>query len=337
MNFSFRRHFVAVAATAALGLSLSLTPGSAGAQEIVLRLGHVLAPAHQFHQGMLLAAEKLAAATSGRVKLEVFPSSQLGTERDMHIAIRTGGVDMLLASPGGASVHLKELAVIDAPYTFRDNSHWQAVVYGPIGEEWEAKTLANSGVRIVGWFHRGTRHVISRSKPYGTLAAMRGQKIRVADLPPYPQVFEALGAVPTPIAFAEMYGALQSGIVDGADAPLDTILTQKLFEVAKYVNLISWSFAAPGPILMSDAAYQKLGPDDQKALREALRAGSEFITDAFTQGEENVKKQLIEAGMELVTPTDLDAWRAAAAAAIPTLAATWGGDVSLYERIQAVR
>lgn len=176
--------------------------------------------------------------------------------------------------------------------------------------------------------------MISRSTPYQTIDAIRGQKIRVADLPPYPQVFEAFGAVPTPIAFAEMYGALQSGIVDGADAPLDTILAQKLFEVASYVNLISWSFAAPGPILMSDAAYQQLSAEDQQALRDALREGSEFITKEFTEGEQSVKEQLAEAGMELVTPTDPEAWREAAEAAIPALAATWGGDASLYERIR---
>jgi tripartite ATP-independent transporter DctP family solute receptor len=295
----------------------------------------VLASTHQFHLGLELAAKEVAATTAGRVKMQVFPSSQLGTERDMNIAIRTGGVDMLLASPGGASVHLKELAVIDAPFLLKDNPHWQRVVYGPIGEAWRTKVADASKVRIVGWFHRGTRHVISRNAPYATLGAMKGQKVRVADLPPYPQVFRALGAIPTPIAFAEMYQALQSGVVDGADAPLDTILSQKLFEVAKYANLVAWSFAAPGPILISDPAWQSLQDGDRKALEAALRKGSEFVTTSFTDGEESVKKQLVEKGMTLVTPTDPNAWREAAARSIPELAATWGGDVGLYDRIRA--
>ena len=85
--------------------------GTASAQDVTLKLGHVLSPTHQFHKGMELAAEKLAESTNGKVKLEVFPSSQLGTERDMHVSIRTGGVDMLLASPGGASVHLSSTAI----------------------------------------------------------------------------------------------------------------------------------------------------------------------------------------------------------------------------------
>jgi TRAP-type C4-dicarboxylate transport system substrate-binding protein len=131
-----------------------------------------------------------------------------------------------------------------------------------------------------------------------------------------------------------MYSALESGIVDGADAPLDTILSQKLFEVSKFVNLIAWSFAAPGPILIGDAAWSQLSNEDQSALEAAIRDGSKLVTDAFTGGEENVKKQLVEAGMTLVTPTDLDAWREAAAKAIPTLADTWGGDVELYSRIR---
>ena len=329
-----RRHLLQAGGAAAMTGSGFLVSGQTHAQSQTLRLGHVLAPAHPFHQGLELAAKKLAEASNGRFKLQVFPSSQLGTERDMHIAIRTGGVDMLLGSPGGASVHVKELAILDAPYLFRNNAHWQSVVYGPVGEEWQRKAVANAKVHIMGWFHRGTRHVISRTKSYDTLGAMANQKIRVADLPPYPQVFRALGAVPTPIAFAEMYSALQSGTVDGADVPLDVIGAQKLYEVAKYINLVSWSFAAPGPILLSDAASAQLGTEGQRLLAAALREGSAFVTDAFTNGEEAMKKQAVSQGMVLNTPTDLPAWRAAGAKAIPDLASTWGGDVALYARIR---
>ena len=203
-----RRHLLQAGGAAAMTGSGFLVSGQAHAQSQTLRLGHVLAPAHPFHQGLELAAKKLAEASNGRFKLQVFPSSQLGTERDMHIAIRTGGVDMLLGSPGGASVHVKELAILDAPYLFRNNAHWQSVVYGPVGEEWQRKAVANAKVHIMGWFHRGTRHVISRTKSYDTLGAMANQKIRVADLPPYPQVFRALGAVPTPIALTSSLGHL---------------------------------------------------------------------------------------------------------------------------------
>ena len=335
MNPDNSRRGLLVLGAAAVGAPTLLFPPAGAQSAQTLRIGHVLAPSHQFHQGLELAAKKLAEDTGGRLKLQVFPSSQLGTERDMNIAIRTGAVDMLLASPGGASVHLKELAVLEAPYLFRDNAHWQAVVNGPIGEEWKKKIQATSKVHIVGWFHRGTRHVISKAKPYETIQAMARQKIRVADLPPYPQVFRAFGAVPTPIAFAEMYSALQSGIVDGADVPLDTIASQKLHEVSKYVNLIAWSFAAPGPILMSDAAFSQAGADGQKALQAAIAAGSDFVTNAFTAGDEAAKKQLVANGMVLNTPTDLPAWRAAAEKAIPELSATWGGDMAVYQRIRA--
>lgn len=328
-----RRQLLQTGGATAIAGAGWMTNGMAHAQSQTLRIGHVLSPTHPFHQGLELASRKLAETTNGRIKLQVFPSSQLGSERDMNIAIRTGGVDMLLASPGGASVHLKELAILDAPYLFRSNPHWQAVVAGPVGEEWKRKLNAAAKVHIMGWFHRGTRHVISRTKPYNTLGAMANQKIRVADLPPYPQVFRALGAVPTPIAFGEMYQALSSGIVDGADVPLDVIGAAKLYEVAKYVNLVSWSFAAPGPILMSDATHQSVGADGQKAIEAAIREASNFVTTTFTEGEEAAKKQLVTQGMILSTPTDLAAWRAAALKAIPDLSATWGGDAALYARI----
>lgn len=331
-NFNRRRVLAfgvaAVAAPAVLGTRRAL------AQTVTLRCGHVLGPTHQFHTGLELAAERIAETSDGRVKMEVFPAAQLGSERDMNVAIRTGGIDMTLASPGGASVHLKELAILDAPYLFRDNAHWQSVVNGDTGQDWQRRILETSGVRIAGWFHRGTRHVISRNKPYDSLAAIAGQKVRVADLPPYPQVFQAFGAVPTPIPFSEMYQALESGVVEAADAPLDTILAQKLHEVSTYVNLIAWSFGAPGPVLIADTSWQQLSPEDQAGLVAAVGEASDYVTDKFTEGEEDVKARLAAAGMQFITPTDLEAWEAAAAAAIPELASTWGGDVSLYERIR---
>jgi len=323
------RRMLLAGALALAGMTAPVT-----AADITLRLGHVLAPSHQFHRGMELAAEKLAELTDGRVELQVFPSSQLGTERDMHVSIRTGGVDMMLASPGGASIHLPELAVLDAPYLFDDDPHWRAVVYGPIGEEWEQKVVEASGVHIVGWFPRGTRHVATKGIALNTIDDIRNVKIRVADIPPYPQVFRAFGATATPVAFAEMYSALQAGVVDGADIPLDTMLAQKLYEVADHVNLIAWSFAAPGPILMSDSSYQQLSEDDLAALDEALRAGTDFIAAEFENSTEEVTAELEARGMTFVTPTDRPAWQKAAADALPDLAEIWGGDQDLYLRIR---
>lgn len=325
------RYIIAGCAASVIGLA-----AAAQAQDVTLRMGHVLAPTHQFHEGMELAAAALAESTDGRIVLEVFPSSQLGTERDMHVSIRTGGVDMMLASPGGASVHLPELAVLDAPYLFDDDPHWEAVVYGDIGAAWEQEIFDASGVHIVGWFPRGTRHVITDGIALNTIEDIQNVPIRVADIPPYPQVFQAFGATPTPVAFAEMYSALQAGIVDGADIPLDTMLAQHLYEVADHVNLIAWSFAAPGPILMSDSAYQQLSEEDLAALRDALRQGTEFIAEAFRTSQEAVTTELEGRGMIFVTPTDLPAWRQAAADAIPDLAELWGGDVGLYEEIRNV-
>ena len=315
----------------ALGAALAAQPAAA---DTTLRMGHVLAPSHQFHRGMELAAEKLAELTDGSVTLEVFPSSQLGTERDMHVSIRTGGVDMMLASPGGASVHLPELAVLDAPYLFDDDAHWQAVVYGDIGKEWEAAIEDSANVHIMGWFPRGTRHVATKGIALDTIDDIRNVKIRVADIPPYPQVFKAFGATPTPVAFAEMYSALQSGVVDGADIPLDTMLAQKLYEVADHVNLIAWSFAAPGPILMSDSAYQQLSEEDRAALREALKVGTDFIAKEFADSTEAVTAELKEKGMTFVELSDRAAWEKAAADALPDLAEIWGGDEALYVRIR---
>ncbi len=331
-----RRDFMRLAATGTVALAAAAGRPARAAE--TFKLGHVLAPTHQFHTGMELAARRLAETTDGRLRMEVYPSSQLGTERDMHVALRTGAVDMLLASAGGASVHLREIAVLDAPYLFRDEDHWRKVVYGDIGKRWEQQVVAASGAHIVGWFPRGKRHVISRVRAYNTIGEIRGQKIRVADLPLYPTVFRAFGAVPTPIAFAEMYSALESGIVDGADAPLDSIPAMRLNEVARFLTLIEWSNAAPGPVLMSAAAWARVPAGDRERFAAAIREGTEFIAQAFVDQEEQLKRDLARQGMTIVTPTDMPAWRQAAAErAIPDLARVWGGDVNLYSTIVNVR
>src|SRR5690606_36075866 len=113
-----------------------------------------------------------------------------------------------------------------------------------------------------------------------------------------------------------------------------TILAQHLYEVADHVNLIAWSYAAPGPILMSDAAYQQLSEEDRAALDDALRQGTEYIAEAFREGEQSVTAELVEHGMIFVEPTDGEGWREAAANAIPELASLWGGDADLYYRIR---
>lgn len=326
-----------VAGTSALSSAAMLAPRRAKAAE-VFKLGHVLAPTHQFHRGMELAARRIAETSQTRIEIQVFPSSQLGTERDMHVALRTGAIDMVLASPAGASVHLRELAVLDAPYLFRDDDHWRKVVYGDVGRRWGEQIVAATGVHIVGWFHRGTRHVVSRTRPYNSLQDIRGQKIRVADLPLFPAVFRALGAVPTPIAFAEMYSALESGIVDGADAPLDTVQAMRLNEVARFLNLISWSHAAPGPVLMSGAAWNRVAAPDRERFLAAIREGTDFIAAAFSGQEEQIKRELAQRGVTIVTPTDLPAWRQAIMErAIPELARVWGGDGQLYQTIANIR
>lgn len=324
-----------VGAAAIAGMGTFIRPARAAQ---VFKLGHVLAPTHQFHTGMVHAAKRLAETTDGRLTLEVYPSSQLGTERDMHVAIRTGAVDMLLASAGGASVHLREIAVLDAPYLFRDEDHWRKVVYGDVGRRWQEQVTSSSGVRIAGWFPRGKRHVVSRQRAYNTIADIRGQKIRVADLPLFPTVFRSFGAVPTPIAFAEMYSALESGIVDGADTPLDSIPAMRLNEVAKFLTLIEWSNAAPGPVLMSGAAWARVPAGDREAFLAAIREGTDFIANEFIDQEAQLKTDLAKSGMTIVTPSDMDAWRKAALErAVPDLAGTWGGNANLYKTIVDVR
>jgi tripartite ATP-independent transporter DctP family solute receptor len=321
------------------GFTVPTRDAAAQSGPIVFKLGHALAPTHPFHLGMTRTAEVIAERTKGAVKIEVFPSSQLGTDRDRIASIKTGGHDMDLQAPGGASVLLPELGVIDAPYLFRDDAHWRAVVKSSIVREWNERLVKEQGVRIVGWFFKGIRHVTTRNRPVNTINDIRGMKIRVADFPPFPQVYRAFGATPTPIAFAEMYQALATGTVDGADIPSESMLHQKLSEVSRYLNLIAWSYAAPGVVLVNERKYQIfLSADQKRIMAEAVEEGTELIFRLMRDGEADTLKKIEATGVRLVKPTDLPEWRKRALeVAVPELARTWGGDASLYSRLSAIK
>jgi tripartite ATP-independent transporter DctP family solute receptor len=202
----------------------------ANAAPITLKLGHVAGsdPKDNWQAGSAKFAELVDQKTKGAVNVQVFPSSQLGNDRDMTEGMRLGSVDFALIA-GVLSNFEPRLGLLEIPYIFRDAEHMRKVLNGPIGDEL-ASAVQKSGIRVLGWWERGPRELTS-NKQVKSVADVKGMKIRVPEIPVSVDAWRAFGANPTPMAFGEVYTGLQQKVIDGQENPLAIISSAKLYEV----------------------------------------------------------------------------------------------------------
>ena len=209
-------------------------------ETITARLGHVMPPNHFEHQLFLKLAEDIAARSDGKIQIEVFPASQLGSEREQTEQVDLGALEMH-SSGGAIQNYAPQLGAWSLPFIFRGPEHYDKVMDGPIGEEFTRLLLDNSNIRILAYYPNGERMFFNSGTPFTKLADFEGVKIRVDDQPVSAQIWRALGANPVPIAYAELYTALQTGIVDAGENPAINIIRMKFYEVADNVTLTGHS------------------------------------------------------------------------------------------------
>jgi tripartite ATP-independent transporter DctP family solute receptor len=222
--------FVLVAA------ALSVASGVAVAQPVKLKWAHVYETAEPYHKWSVWAAGEIEKRTNGKYHVDVFPASALGKESDINQGLTLGTVDIIISGLSFAARTMPRIGVGYYPYTFRDGDHlvkWsKSDAFKSMTDEYRQKT----GIQITAMTYYGVRQTTS-NKPFTDCAGMKGLKMRVPDVPAYLALPRSCGANPTPIAFAEVYLALQNGTVDAQENPLTTIEAKKFYEVQKYVIL----------------------------------------------------------------------------------------------------
>lgn len=316
-----------------VAFALFLLPVSALAQQpLVLKWGIVLQPEHPFVLGMKKTAETVARKTNNRIQIQVFPSAQLGTGKDMIEAVVFGSQAMATEGAAMFSQWSPRLSIMEAPYIFRDVAHMYKVMKGPIGQEMQDELVAKRGLRPLGVLYYGVRH-LTANKPVRTPEDVRGMKLRVPEVPLYLEMARAWGANPTPMAFAELYLALKQGTVDAQENPIPTINSGKFYEVQKYL-ILTGHIMVPQFHAISDKLWKTLSVADQKVLQEAVDEGIAFSNDLLIKQEQSLVDEFKKKGMAVITP-DVEAFRKASMAAIPKLEERWGK--GLYEKIAAVR
>lgn len=293
------KRFPVLFAVASLVLALPLQAQA----KLVLKLGHGHTATHSYQLGMEQAKKALEEKTGGRISIQFFPSNQLGDERQMQEALSVGTQDMTIT--GLANLYDPAFALFDFPFQYANRAQIKAVMYSPLMDRMN-EALIRKGLRIVGLMEVGFRNVTSK-KPIRSPADLKGMKIRTPESPAQVETFKALGALPTPMPFGELYGALQQGVVDGQENPLENIYNGKLYEVQKYVieTRHIYNFAY---VLVSEKTWQKLSAADQAVLKEAVKFGSFWQIDWAEANEAKYAQMLKEKGMEFIQ-VDREAFR----------------------------
>jgi tripartite ATP-independent transporter DctP family solute receptor len=328
MAYLSRRALVAAAAVIVTATCTALP----AAAQTALKWAHVYEVSEPYHTWAVWAAEEFAKRTDGRYTIEVFPASSLGKESDINEALGIGTVDIIYTGQLFAGRSYGPIAIGGAPFMFRDYAHWDAFRQSDLFDELAQGYLDASGNHVVAMTYYGERHVTSNRK-IEKPEDMQGLKIRVPDAPLYMMFPRAVGANPTPIAFAEVYLALQQGVVDAQENPLPTIEAKKFYEVQDYIVLTGHITDALLTII-GGPAWEKIEEADRNVLIEILNEAAARATEEIVQKEKELVQGFRDMGKEVIE-VDKAPFRDAVVKAHMGPDATWEQDV--YDRLQAIQ
>ncbi|AWI74278.1 C4-dicarboxylate ABC transporter [Parazoarcus communis] len=282
----------------ALAATLAMTSSAAWSQT-VLRLSHNAAPGNPKAEASLKFAELVAQKTGGRVKVEVGGSAQFGDDAESLTNMRLGTMAFSANSQGTTSNIVPEFGLLGLPFLFRDLEHAYKVVDGPVGEKL-GEYADKKGLVLLALWDNGIRQVSNNVRPITKPDDLAGVKLRTPPDPMTLSIFKSLGANPAPLAFSELYIALQQGVFDGQENPLMNIYSSKLFEVQKYISLTGHKYEAT-PLLASKMIFGTLSKDDQKAVREAAVEAGTLNRNMSLAADADLRKKLADAGVQLNT------------------------------------
>jgi len=280
-------------ALAAAAVSLMLTAGAFAAD---LKWAHVYEEGSSYHKCALWAADQIRTKTDGRVNITVYPASSLGNESDINEGLTIGSVDIIYTGPNFAERDYGPIAISDYPFMLKNYDHWKAYRDSDLFKELSEgyKEATGHTVMAITWY--GYRHVTSNF-PITEPADMKGLKIRVPDSPVMVMFPNAVGANPTPIAFAEVYLALQQGVVDAQENPLPTIKFKKFYEVQSNINLTG-HIGNSLIIIVSQTAMGKIG-DDAPVVEAVMKDAAAMCAEEINQAETDLKQWFRDQGIKV--------------------------------------
>ena len=300
--------------------------------ETTLKWAHVYETSANYHKWAEWAAEEVAKRSDGALKIDVFPASSLGKEVDINEGLTLGTVDIIYTGQLFAGRSYGPIAIGGSPFMFRDLDHWRKFRESDLFSELAQGYKDATGHEVVTLTYYGQRHVTS-NKPILKPGDMEGLKIRVPNAPLYKMFPEAVGANPTPMAFAEVYLALQQKVVDAQENPLPTIQFKKFYEVQEHINLTGHITDALMTVV-SGGTLDSLSEEDAALLMTVLREAAQNCSDEIVQAEKDLVGWFREQGVN-VNDVDRGPFIEAVAPLHNGPAATW--DQATYDRLQAIK
>lgn len=273
---------------------------SGGTKVRVLKLAHGLDQAHSLHKGMVFMADRLREISGGKMRVDIYPGAQLGSETQNIELVQIGSLAMAKVSTASLEGFVEEYKVFGIPYIFRSKAHLFRVLEGEIGKELQTSTEKYL-FRGLGYFDAGARSFYTMKKPVLKPEDLKGMKIRVMKSPVAVAMMQAFGGSATPISWPELYTALQSGVVDGAENNLPSFVTSHHHEISKYFTVNEHTML-PDVLIISKVVWDKLSPQEQRWLKQAVVEAVVYQRRLWAQQEEEAMETARENGVEIYFP-----------------------------------
>jgi len=311
-------------------LAAGLLAAAGASAQTVLKVGYATSKDSHYGVGTSAFCEELEKGTQGRYKCQQFPASALGGEREQIEAVQLGTQDLTNTSTGPLGNFVPETRIVDIPFLFRDYDHARKVMDGPIGQDLLKKMQAKGLVGLA-WTENGFRHMTNNKRPIVHASDAAGLKVRTMENKVHMDGYRTFGLLPTPMAFPELFGALQQGTVDGQENPIPVILSSKFAQVQKHLSLTGHVYS-PAVLIISPKVWDKLSEADRKVFVAAAQKGAVAQRKKVNDDEANGIAQLKKDGMQVVEQVDAESFRKAVAPAYAAFAKEFGA-----ERIAAIQ
>lgn len=292
-----------------LGLAVGLVAGAQA--QTTMRIN--ISVAQNSHQGVAIDtfAREVEKRTGGRYKIQTFYNGALGGERESVEAVQLGTQELTFTSTGPIPNFVPEVKILDVPFLFRDKAHARAVLDGPIGQEM-LKKFEPKGLVGLAWAENGFRHMTNSKRDVRTPEDLKGLKMRTMENPVHVAAYKGFGIITTPMAFPEVFTALQQGTVDGQENPLSVIISAKFDQVQKHLSLTGHVYS-PCIFLMNKEAFDKLSAEDKQAFIEAAREGTKANRARVDEDDAKGVADLRSKGMTVIDDLDKSKFVAALA------------------------
>jgi tripartite ATP-independent transporter DctP family solute receptor len=316
--------------TLAVAGALTLGLVSVAQAQIIMRNSISIAQNSHQGNGVDVLAQEVEKGTNGRIIIKNFFSGSLGGERESIESVQLGTQELAGTSTGPIPNFVPAVKILDIPFLFRDKAHARAVLDGPIGQAL-LKEFDSKGFKALAWTENGVRHMTNNKRPINLPDDLRGLKMRTMENPVHVAAYKGFGIITTPMAFPEVFTALQQGVVDGQENPLSVIMAAKFEQVQKYMTLTAHVYS-PAILLMNKAAFDKLSAADQKVFLDGAKMAATAMRARVDKDDASGVAELRAKGMNIIETYDKAAFVAKLAPVFTQFEKEFGKD-----KIDAIR